>query len=379
MEYKDTLNLPKTKFKMKANLAQEEPKLLEFWEEQETYKKVLEQKKNLEKYILHDGPPYANGNIHIGTAYNKILKDIIPKYKSMKGYNSRYVPGWDTHGLPIEFQVTKDMKVDLSEVDPVELRKKCTEYAKHYINVQREEFKRLGVMGEWENPYMTLNPAYEAEQIEIFKKMFLKGYIYKGSKPVYWCAHCETALAAAEIEYHDKESSSIYVKFLVKDSLKKVFPESKEGNNYVLIWTTTPWTIPGNMAVALNPDIEYSLVNTEKGNLLLASTLVEKVMKEIGIADYKIIGEVKGELFEGLKCKHPIVDRDSIIVLGGYVLLDEGTGCVHTAPGHGQEDYETGVKYKIPIFTTLDSQGKFNQEGGKFKGLTYKEGNIAVI
>jgi len=379
MEYKDTLNLPKTKFKMKANLAQEEPKLLEFWEEQETYKKVLEQKKNLEKYILHDGPPYANGNIHIGTAYNKILKDIIPKYKSMKVYNSRYVPGWDTHGLPIEFQVTKDMKVDLSEVDPVELRKKCTEYAKHYINVQREEFKRLGVMGEWENPYMTLNPAYEAEQIEIFKKMFLKGYIYKGSKPVYWCAHCETALAAAEIEYHDKESSSIYVKFLVKDSLKKVFPESKEGNNYVLIWTTTPWTIPGNMAVALNPDIEYSLVNTEKGNLLLASTLVEKVMKEIGIADYKIIGEVKGELFEGLKCKHPIVDRDSIIVLGGYVLLDEGTGCVHTAPGHGQEDYETGVKYKIPIFTTLDSQGKFNQEGGKFKGLTYKEGNIAVI
>ena len=379
MEYKDTLNLPKTKFKMKANLAQEEPKLLEFWEEQETYKKVLEQKKNLEKYILHDGPPYANGNIHIGTAYNKILKDIIPKYKSMKGYNAHYVPGWDTHGLPIEFQVTKDMKVDLSEVDPVELRKKCTEYAKHYINVQREEFKRLGVMGEWENPYMTLNPAYEAEQIEIFKKMFLKGYIYKGLKPVYWCAHCETALAAAEIEYHDKESSSIYVKFLMKDSLKKVFPESKEGNNYVLIWTTTPWTIPGNMAVALNPDIEYSLVNTEKGNLLLASTLVEKVMKEIGIADYKIIGEVKGKLLEGLKCKHPIVDRDSIIVLGGYVLLDEGTGCVHTAPGHGQEDYETGVKYKIPIFTTLDSQGKFNQGGGKFKGLTYKEGNTAVI
>lgn len=379
MEYKDTLNLPKTKFKMKANLAQEEPKLLKFWEEQETYKKVLEQKKNLEKYILHDGPPYANGNIHIGTAYNKILKDIIPKYKSMKGYNAHYVPGWDTHGLPIEFQVTKDMKVDLSEVDPVELRKKCTEYAKHYINVQREEFKRLGVMGEWENPYLTLNPDYEAEQIEIFKKMFLKGYIYKGLKPVYWCAHCETALAAAEIEYHDKESSSIYVKFLVKDSLKKVFPESKEENNYVLIWTTTPWTIPGNMAVALNPDIEYSLVNTEKGNLLLASTLVEKVMKEIGIADYKIIGEVKGKLLEGLKCKHPIVDRDSIIVLGGYVLLDEGTGCVHTAPGHGQEDYETGVKYKIPIFTTLDSQGKFNQGGGKFKGLTYKEGNTAVI
>jgi len=379
MEYKDTLNLPKTKFKMKANLAKEEPKLLEFWREEKIYEKVCEEKRGLEKYILHDGPPYANGNIHIGTAYNKILKDIIPKYKSMKGYDARYVPGWDTHGLPIEFQVTKDMKVGLSEIDPVELRKKCTEYAKHYINVQREEFKRLGVMAEWDNPYLTLKPAYEAEQIEIFKKMFLKGYIYKGLKPVYWCANCETALAAAEIEYHDKESSSIYVKFLLKDSLKNIFPEYKEEKAYVLIWTTTPWTIPGNMAVALNSDIEYSLVKTEKGNLLLASALVENVMKEIGIVDYKIIGKARGKLFEGMKCKHPIFDRDSLIILGGHVLLDEGTGCVHTAPGHGQEDYEIGVKYKIPIFTTLDSQGRFNQEGGKFKGLTYKEGNIAVI
>jgi isoleucyl-tRNA synthetase len=379
MEYKDTLNLPKTKFKMKANLAQEEPKLLKFWREEKIYEKVCEEKKGLEKYILHDGPPYANGNIHIGTAYNKILKDIIPKYKSMKGYDARYVPGWDTHGLPIEFQVTRDMKVGLSEVDPVKLREKCKQYAWHFIDVQREEFKRLGVMGEWDNPYLTLKPAYEAEQIEIFKKMFLKGYIYKGLKPVYWCANCETALAAAEIEYHDKESSSIYVKFLVKDSLKKIFPEYKEGEAYVLIWTTTPWTIPGNMAVALNPEIEYSLVKTKKGNLLLASALVENVMKEIGIVDYDIIGSEKGKLFEGMKCKHPIFDRDSLIILGGHVLLDEGTGCVHTAPGHGQEDYEIGVKYKIPIFTTLDSQGRFNHEGGKFKGLTYKEGNTAVI
>jgi len=379
MEYKDTLNLPKTKFKMKANLAQEEPKLLKFWREEKIYGKVCEEKKGLEKYILHDGPPYANGNIHIGTAYNKILKDIIPKYKSMKGYDARYVPGWDTHGLPIEFQVTKDMKVGLSEVDPVRLREKCNQYAWHFIDVQREEFKRLGVMGEWDNPYLTLKPAYEAEQIEIFKKMFLKGYIYKGLKPVYWCANCETALAAAEIEYHDKESSSIYVKFLMKDILKKIFPKYKEEEAYVLIWTTTPWTIPGNMAVALNPDIEYSLIKTEKGNLLLASVLIEKVMKEIEIVDYKIIGNAKGKLFEGMKCKHPIFDRDSLIILGDHVLLDEGTGCVHTAPGHGQEDYEIGVKYKIPIFTTLDSQGRFNQEGGKFKGLTYKEGNTAVI
>jgi len=379
VEYKDTLNLPKTKFKMKANLAKEEPKILNFWKEQEIYKKIYEKKKSSKKYILHDGPPYANGNIHIGTAYNKILKDIIPKYKSMKGFNAHYVPGWDTHGLPIEFQVTKNMKVALSDVDPVELREKCKEYAHYYINVQREEFKRLGVMAEWDKPYLTFNSSYEAKQIEIFGEMFSKGYIYKGLKPVHWCANCETALAAAEIEYHDIESSSIYVRFLVKDNIEKIFPKSKDEKNYVLIWTTTPWTIPGNMAIALNPDIEYSLVKTKKGNLILASALVEGVMKEIGIEDYKILETIKGKLLEGIKCKHPIFDRDSVIILGNHVLLDEGTGCVHTAPGHGQEDYEIGVKYKIPIFTTLDSKGRFNEEAGKFKGLSYKEGNIAVI
>lgn len=379
MEYKDTLNLPKTKFSMRANLAQEEPKMLRFWEEQDMYKKVLEKKKGLKKYILHDGPPYANGNIHIGTAYNKILKDIIPKYKSMNGFDAHYVPGWDTHGLPIEYQVTKNLKVSLSDIDPVELKKKCKEYAQYYIEVQKKEFKRLGVMGEWDNPYLTFNPVYEAEQIEIFWKMFSKGYIYKGLKPVYWCANCETALAAAEIEYHDKESSSIYVKFLVKNSWKEMFPEDKEVDTYVLVWTTTPWTIPGNMAIALNPDIEYSLVTTEKENLILASDLIEKVMKEVGIVNYGISGTEKGQFLEGIKCKHPIFDRDSIIVLGSHVLLDEGTGCVHTAPGHGQEDYEIAMKYKLPIFTTLDSRGRFNQEGGKFEGLSYKEGNTAII
>lgn len=379
MEYKDTLNLPKTKFSMRANLAQEEPKMLRFWEEQDIYKKVLEKKKGLKKYILHDGPPYANGNIHIGTAYNKILKDIIPKYKSMNGFNAHYVPGWDTHGLPIEYQVTKNLKVSLGDIEPVELRKKCKEYAKHYIEVQRKEFKRLGVMGEWDNPYLTFNPAYESEQIEVFGKMFSKGYIYKGLKPVFWCANCETALAAAEIEYHDKESSSIYVKFLVKNSWKKMFPEDKEVDTYVIIWTTTPWTIPGNMAIALNPDIEYSLVTTEKENLLLASALVEKVMKEVGIVNYGISGTKKGQGLEGIKCKHPLFERDSVIILGEHATLDEGTGCVHTAPGHGQEDYEIAMKYKLPIFTTLDSRGRFNQEGGKFEGLSYKEGNTAII
>ncbi len=379
MEYKDTLNLPTTKFKMKANLSKEEPKWLEFWEEQKIYQKILKEKESREKYILHDGPPYANGHIHLGTAYNKILKDIIIKYKLMKGYNSPYVPGWDTHGLPIEFQVTKEMKVELNEVNPLELRKKCKDYATRYIDLQREEFKRLGVMGEWENPYLTFTPEYEVEQIEIFKKMFYQKYIYKGLKPVYWCTNCETALAAAEIEYQDKESPSIYVKFLIKDSLEKVFPDSGEEEKFVLIWTTTPWTIPGNLAIALNPDIPYSLVKTEKGTFLLASALVEKVRKEIGVTDYKIIGEAPGKLLEGLKCKHPIFDRDSLIVLGEHVSLEEGTGCVHTAPGHGQEDYETGLKYQLPIFTTLDHKGRFNEEGKKFQGLSYKEGNKAVI
>jgi len=379
VDYKDTLNLPKTRFQMKANLAQEEPKLLKFWEEREIYQKVLKEKENSEKYILHDGPPYANGNIHIGTAYNKILKDIIPKYKFMKGYNSRYVPGWDTHGLPIEFQITKDMKVKLNEMDPVELRKKCKEYAEHYIHVQREEFKRLGVLGEWESPYLTFCPEYEAEQIEVFKKMYQRGYIYKGLKPVFWCANCETALAAAEIEYQDKESPSIYVKFPVKDNLTGIFPIAKGKNNFFLIWTTTPWTIPGNMAVALHPDIEYSIVQTNRGNFILASALVEKVMKEIEVRDYQVLGEACGRLLEGIKCNHPIFGRDSLVILGEHVLLEEGTGCVHTAPGHGQEDYEMGIKYKIPIFTTLDNQGRFNEEGKQFKGLSYKEGNKAVI
>jgi len=379
MEYKETLNLPKTKFKMKANLAKEEPKLLKFWEEKEIYKKICDEKKDLKKYILHDGPPYANGNIHIGTAYNKILKDIIPKYKSMRGFNARYVPGWDTHGLPIEFQVTKNMKVSKDEIEPVELRKKCCEYAHHFIDVQKEEFKRLGVMAEWDNPYLTLNQKYEAEQIRIFGEMFEKGYIYKGLKPVYWCASCETALAAAEIEYHDKESSSIFVRFLMKDNLKHIFSRYQDGDTYVVIWTTTPWTIPGNMAIALNPEIDYSLIKTEKGHLILAASLVEQVMKEIGISEYEVLEIVKGKKLEGLKCKHPIFDRDSIIILGNHVLLDEGTGCVHTAPGHGQEDYEIGVKYKIPIFTTLDSKGRFNDKTGKFQGLTYKEGNSTVI
>lgn len=379
MDFKTTLNLPKTDFSMKANLPKEEPKTLQFWHEIDLNKKLLVKYQDNEKFILHDGPPYANGNIHIGTAYNKILKDIIPKYKWMKGYNSYYVPGWDTHGMPIEHQVSRDLKVTLNDIDPVELREKCKNYAEKYINIQREEFKRLGVVGDWEHPYLTFLPDYEATQIEIFGKMYERGYIYKGLKAVYWCGSCETALAAAEIEYSDEISDSIYVKFEVKDDISSIFPEAKTGETFVVIWTTTPWTIPANFAIAFNPDLKYSLVKTDKGYLIMAANLVEKVMEEIGMTDYQILSQKNGSIFEGIKCKHPLFDRDSIVILGRHVTLEEGTGAVHTAPGHGQEDNEIGMKYGLPIVSVLDSKGRLNEEAGPFSGLDYREGNKKII
>jgi len=379
MDFKTTLNLPKTEFSMKANLPKEEPRMLEFWQNIELDKKLLIKYRNKEKFILHDGPPYANGNIHIGTAYNKILKDIIPKYKWMKGLNSYYVPGWDTHGMPIEHKVSKDLKVTLNDIDSVALREKCQEYAKKYINIQREEFKRLGVIADWGNPYLTFLPEYEEKQIDVFGKMYQRGYIYKGLKPVLWCASCETALAAAEIEYSDEESNSIYVKFKVVDVLSSVFPDAKTGETYVVIWTTTPWTIPGNYAIAFNPDFKYSLIKTGQGYLILASDLVGEVMKKVQIGSYRVLDEKAGHLFEGIKCRHPLLERDSVILLGKHVTLDEGTGCVHTAPGHGQEDYEIGMKYHLPIISTLDNRGRLNENAGPFNGLDYREGNQAVI
>ncbi len=379
MDFKTTLNLPKTEFSMKANLPNEEPKMLEFWQNMELDKKLLEKYRDREKFILHDGPPYANGNIHIGTAYNKILKDIIPKYRWMKGFNAYYVPGWDTHGMPIEHKVSRDLNVTLNDIDPVVLREKCREYAEKYINIQREEFKRLGVIADWGNPYLTFLPEYEEKQIDVFGKMYQRGYIYKGLKAVYWCPSCETALAAAEIEYSDEESDSIYVKFEVIDDLSSVFPEAKPEEAYVVIWTTTPWTIPGNFAITFNPDFKYSLVKTGQGYLIMASKLVVQVMKKTGIDSYQILDEKEGNLFEGIKCSHPLLERDSVIILGRHVTLDEGTGCVHTAPGHGQEDYEIGMKYHLPIVSVLDSKGRLNENSGPFNGLDYREGNIKVI
>ncbi len=379
MDFKTTLNLPKTNFSMKANLPKEEPNTLKFWYDIDLNKKLLTKYQDREKFILHDGPPYANGNIHIGTAYNKILKDIIIKHKWMRGFNSYYVPGWDTHGMPIEHQVSRDLNVTLNDIDAASLREECQKYAEKYIDIQREEFKRLGVIGDWENPYLTFLPEYEATQIDIFGKMYERGYIYKGLKAVYWCGSCETALAAAEIEYSDETSDSIYVKFEVIDDISSIFPEAKQGETYVVIWTTTPWTIPGNFAIAFNPDLKYSLVKTGQGYLIMASGLVEKVMEATEISDYQVLSEQIGSVFEGIKCKHPLLERESVIILGKHVTLEEGTGAVHTAPGHGQEDNEIGMKYGLPIVSVLDSRGKLNENAGPFCGLDYRDGNKKIV
>ncbi len=382
MNYKKTLNLPKTSFPMKANLPEREPEFLKFWEEKDIYKKSIEGKSKDHTFILHDGPPYANGNIHLGTAFNKILKDFIVKYKTMRGYYSPYVPGWDTHGLPIENQTLKSLNVSRTEIPPTDLRKKCREYALKFMNIQREDFKRLGVRGDWEHPYLTLTKEYEAKQIEVFGELAEKGYIYRGLKPVYWCSTCETALAAAEIEYYDETSHSIFVKFEVLDidKLKEKFPTFSENKAYVLIWTTTPWTLPANLAIAVHPEYDYVLIEYKDQYLLFAKELVESVLKKIEKEpNYKILGQVKGKELEYIKTKHPFIDRESPIVLADYVTLTDGTGCVHTAPGHGQEDYETGVKYNLPIYSPIDDYGRFTEEAGDLKGLKYDEANDVII
>ena len=376
MDYSSSLNLPKTDFPMKAGLPQKEPLILESWNKQELYKKFLEERDGAPKYILHDGPPYANGDIDMGTAMNKVLKDIINKYKFFRGYNVIYVPGWDTHGLPVEHQVLKTKKIKRDELSIPDFRDLCRDYALGYVDIQRKQFIRLGVLGEWDNPYITLDPAYEAAQIGIFGKMADKGYIYKGLKPVYWCPSCETALAEAEIEYQERRSPSIYVRFPVTDpqgrwdeSLKPV---------YALIWTTTPWTIPANMAIAMHPEYTYSLVETDDGYLLLAKELLDKVFSEISLKHGKICKEFKGSELEGLRCRHPLFDRSSNVILADYVTLEQGSGCVHIAPGHGLEDYESGLKYNLPIFAPMDGKGVFTGEGGEFAGLRYDAGNKAV-
>ncbi|GAW92594.1 isoleucine--tRNA ligase [Calderihabitans maritimus] len=374
MEYSKTLNLPKTDFPMRANLPEREPEILKFWEDINIYQKVQEKNAGKPKFILHDGPPYANGDIHLGHTLNKVLKDMIVKFYSMTGYDAPYVPGWDTHGLPIEQQAIKNLGLDRDKTSVAEFRNQCRDYALKYVDIQREQFKRLGVRGDWENPYLTLDPEYEAVQIGIFGEMAQKGYIYKGLKPVYWCSDCQTALAEAEVEYMDKKSPSIYVKFPVKDA-KGLFEEE---NSYIVIWTTTPWTIPANVAIALHPEFTYVLTDVQGEKLLLAEELLRPFMERIGAEKYKVLQSFRGEQLEKVVCRHPLFDRDSLVILADHVTLEQGTGCVHTAPGHGLEDYEVGRAYGLPIISPLDDEGRFTEEAGPFAGLRYDEGNKAV-
>ncbi|TCS94609.1 isoleucine--tRNA ligase [Hazenella coriacea] len=373
-DYGKTLNLPKTDFPMRGNLPKREPDLQKWWDEIDIYGQVQEKRQGNPKFILHDGPPYANGNLHIGHALNKTIKDFIVRYKSLKGFDAPYVPGWDTHGLPIEHAVVTKKKVNRKDTNPVQFRDLCKEYALSYVDEQRKQCKRFGVRGDWENPYITLQPEYEAEQIRLFGEMVKKGHIYRGKKAIYWSPTSESALAEAEIEYYDKRSPSIYVLFPVKDG-NGVFAEE---NSYVLIWTTTPWTIPSNMAIALNEDLDYSLVQVGDRKLLMANDLVDKVMQEVGIEDYEILSSYKGNELAGVVCNHPLYDRESPIVFGDHVTLDAGSGCVHTAPGHGEEDFYVGKKHNLDILCPIDDKGYFTAQAPGFEGLFYEDGNKKV-
>lgn len=373
MDYSKTINLPKTDFPMRGNLPQAEPKVQAEWDQKQIYKKVQERTKGRPKFILHDGPPYANGDIHVGHALNKVLKDFIVRSRSMMGFDAPYVPGFDTHGMPIEHAVITQEKVDRHSVGVAEFRNRCEAWARSYIERQTSQFKRLGVRGDWENPYITLEPEYEAEQIKVFGEMAKKGYIYKGVKVIYWSPSAETALADAEIEYHEKKSPSIYVKFDVVDGKGLL-----EMGDAVVIWTTTPWTIPANLAIAVNPELEYVLVSTNLGKFLVASGLLENVTKDIGWEVKETLKTLKGEQLEGIVCQHPFYDRKSPIVLGDHVNLEAGTGCVHTAPGHGEDDYLVGLKYGLPILSPVDGKGKFTHEAPGFEGLFYEDANKVV-
>ena len=379
--YKDTVNLPQTDFDMRANASKREPEIQKFWQDEQIYEK-LAQNNPKELFILHDGPPYANGSLHIGHALNKILKDIINKYKLLQGYKVRYVPGWDCHGLPIELKVLQSLKSSEKEgLTPLKLRQKAHDFALQTQKEQCEGFKRYGVWGDWENPYLTLQPEYEAAQIAVFGKMALKGYIYRGLKPVHWSPSSQTALAEAELEYPEGHTSrSVYVAFPITSVSTPVLTPFLP-NLSVAIWTTTPWTLPGNLAVALNPELNYSVVETSESNYLIVATdLVEKLADTFN-QTLTIKATVKGLELEDTKYRHPLFDRESAILIGGdYVTTDSGTGLVHTAPGHGQEDYIVGQRYGLPILSPVDDKGNFTAEAGQFAGLNVlKDANEAII
>ncbi|MEB7746223.1 isoleucine--tRNA ligase [Staphylococcus equorum] len=374
MDYKETLLMPKTDFPMRGGLPNKEPKIQEEWEAQNIYQKVLDKNEGNPSYILHDGPPYANGNLHMGHALNKILKDMMIRYKSMRGFYAPYVPGWDTHGLPIEQALTKK-GVKRKELSIAEFRKKCEAFALEQIENQKKDFKRLGVKGDFDNPYITLKPEYEAAQIRLFGEMADKGLIYKGKKPVYWSPSSESSLAEAEIEYQDKRSASIYVAFDVKDGKGVVDSDAK-----FIIWTTTPWTLPSNVAITVHPDLTYGQYNVNGKKYIIGKDLASDVVEALGWDEntLELEKEFKGSELEYVETQHPFVDRVSLVINGLHVTTDAGTGCVHTAPGHGEDDYVVGQKYKLPVISPVDDKGVFTEEAGQFEGMFYDKANKAI-
>ena len=378
-DYSATLNLPKTEFPMRGNLPENEPKILDEIFENGLYEKMLKKNEGKEPFVLHDGPPYANGEIHIGHALNKILKDTIVRYKNLQGYYTPFIPGFDTHGMPTENKAIKALGLNRDEIPVSQFRDTCKSFNKNYIAKQTEGFKRLGVIADWENPYITYQPQIEAKQVGVFADMYKKGYIYKGLKPVYWCTDCETALAEAEIEYKDVHNTSAYVKFPVEDS-KGLFDKE---NTFVVIWTTTPWTLPGNMGITIDPEFEYSIVNCGEEDYIMAKELVSKVMEMVGIEDYKIVKTFKGKELEGILCRHPFLDRTSRVVMGSddtvAVELDTGTGAVHTAPGYGKEDYLCGLKNGLDIVVTVNEKGHQTEGAGPFAGMFYAKSDKEII
>ncbi len=379
MDYKKTLNLPSTSFPMKANLARREPEQLKRWEEVRLYENIRATSKGREPFILHDGPPYANGHIHIGTALNKILKDIIVRSRQMAGFDAVYVPGWDCHGLPIEHNVDKELGEKKSTLTKPQVRRLCRAYAERFIDIQREEFKRLGVMGDWENPYLTMNHEYEAVIAGECMKFALSGGLVRSEKPIYWCATCQTALAEAEIEYQDEMTASIYVKFPLVYDLAADYPVLAGRPVAVVIWTTTPWTLPANLAVALHPEFDYVAVEAgTHGVLILARELVETCMRQFGIASHAVLTRIDPRVLERKRCRHPLYPRDALIVLGRHVTLDAGTGCVHTAPGHGREDYDVGREYGLEPYSPVDDCGCFTAEVDFFAGQFVFDANPKI-
>jgi isoleucyl-tRNA synthetase len=380
-DYTATLNLPQTDFAMRANLPQREPEMQKYWEEIDLYRLMLEKNAGKKQFLLHDGPPFSNGDIHMGHALNKILKDIIVKSKTMEGYYAPYIPGWDNHGMPIESAIIKKNKLNRKNMSIPEFRAACEKFARDFVVRQSEQFWRLGVTGDWKHPYVTMAPKFEEREVRVFGEMFRRGYIYKGLKPVYWCPFDETALAEAEIEYSDDRCTSIYVKFALKDDKDgKLTGIADPSRTYFIIWTTTTWTLPGNRAIALNPDVDYSVLKTQDGDFfIVASALAGKTMAAGGIAEYETVAVMPGREFEYMTARHPFLDIDSLIVCADYVTTESGTGCVHTAPGFGADDYLTGKRYGLEIAVPVDDRGYQTEAAGKYAGIYYEKSNEVIL